>query len=130
MTGMQKIIVVEDDIIIRLFLCRVIANAGFEVVGEAKNCTQVLELVERIQPDLIIMDIGIAGDRDGVETAEIINEKNNIPIMFITGNSDELTIERAKKASPIDFIVKKPIDEFELKEKLLQFKKKANDSSR
>jgi response regulator of citrate/malate metabolism len=66
--------------------------------------------------------VGIAGDKDGIETAELLNEKYDIPIIFITGNSDQSTIERAKKVNPVEFIFK-PIDEDRLKDKVLNYKR-------
>ena len=65
------------------------------------------------------MDIGIAGDKDGIETAEIINKDHNIPIIFMTGNSDSSTTERALATNPVEILLK-PIDEGNLKRKLKQ----------
>jgi response regulator of citrate/malate metabolism len=118
----QKVVVVEDDMIIQMFLSRVLTSIGFEVLGEARTCNEVLEIVAKNQPDLILMDVGIAGDKDGIETAELLNEKYDIPIIFITGNSDQSTIERAKKVNPVEFIFK-PIDEDRLKDKVLNYKR-------
>ena len=117
----ENILVVEDDMIIQMFLNMIIKNAGFKVVGEARTCEEVLKMATELKPDLILMDIGLAGDKDGVETAKLLNKSQNIPIIFITGNSDEATIARAQKANPIDFIFK-PINENSLRNKLLKFK--------
>jgi len=118
----HKILVVEDNMIIQMYLSRTVRDCGFEVVGEARDCDTALELIDQNQPDLIIMDLGLVGNKDGVETATIVNELYNIPIIFITGNSDEHTIERAKNVNPYDIIIK-PIDEDRLINILLQFKK-------
>ena len=116
----KKILVVEDDMIIQMFISRVISSLEFEVVGEARKCSEVLELVKSKAPDLILMDIGISGEKDGIDTAEIVNVDYPTPIIFITGNSDEATISRAKKANPVDFIFK-PIDEDRLRNQILNF---------
>ena len=108
--SIKKILVVEDDMIIQMFLSKIINNAGFTVVGEARNYIEILELVDRTQPDLIVMDIGLEGEKDGIETAHILNKKYNIPILFITGNSDKVTRDRANEVHPIGIIFK-PIDE-------------------
>ena len=118
---LEKILVIEDDMIIQLFINRSLKNAGFEIVGEGKSCAQALELVATTNPDIILMDIGIAGDKDGIETAEIINKDYDIPIIFMTGNSDNTTTERAKATNPIDILLK-PIDEKRLQRTLLNLK--------
>jgi two-component system, response regulator PdtaR len=118
---LEKIMVIEDDMIIQLFISKGIKNAGFEITGLARSCQKALELLAKTKPDLILMDIGIAGDKDGIETAVLINKDYDIPIIFMTGNSDCLTTEKAKATNPIDILLK-PIDEARLKGKLLQLK--------
>ena len=118
---LDKILIIEDDMIIQLFISKVLKNAGFEISGEGRSCKQALELVAKTKPDLILMDIGIAGDKDGIETAELINKDYDIPILFMTGNSDSTTTERARATNPIGIILK-PIDEARLKRKLLELK--------
>ena len=125
----HKILVVEDNMIIQMYLSRTVKDCGFEVVGEARDCDKALELIEQEQPDLIIMDLGLVGDKDGIETAKIVNRTYNIPIIFITGNSDDHTIERAKKVNPYDIIIK-PIDEDRLISILLQFKNSGNNPAK
>ena len=121
--SIKKILVVEDDMIIQMFLCKIINNSGFTVVGEARNHIEVLELVSATDPDLIIMDIGLEGEKDGIETAHILNKNRNIPILFITGNSDKPTLDRAQEANPIGIIIK-PIDEKSLIKKLTEISPK------
>ena len=104
-----------------MFLSKIILNEGFELTGEARKFEQVMSCLEENPPDLVLMDIGISGSKDGIETAEIIQQKYSIPIIFITGNSDESTLENAKKVNPIDFIFK-PIDELRLRRKLADLK--------
>lgn len=109
----KKIFIVEDDMIIQMFIERIIDNLGLEVVGEARTAEEALAFLENNRPDFILMDIGLAGEKDGVETAEIVKELYQIPIIFLTGNSDKPTLERAKMTNPIGFI-NKPIDEASL----------------
>lgn len=111
--GVERILIAEDDMIIQMFLSRVLTSAGYTIVGEARNSSQVLQLAEEHQPDLILLDIGLEGPKDGVETAEELNKISRIPFLFLTGNSDECTIERGKRAGPIGFVFK-PIDEMRL----------------
>ena len=118
---LNKILVIEDDMIIQLFIKKVLKNAGFEITGLARDCDKALELLTTTTPDLILMDIGISGNKDGIETAELINKDYNIPIIFMTGNSDVSTTKRAKKINPIDILIK-PISENQLTTKLLSLK--------
>jgi CheY-like chemotaxis protein len=110
----KKIFIVEDDMIIQMFIERILENLGLNIIGEARTGDETLAFLENERPDFILMDIGLAGNKDGIETAEIINQKYQIPIIFLTGNSDKPTLARAKKTNPIGFI-NKPIDEASLK---------------
>jgi two-component system, response regulator PdtaR len=116
----KKIFIVEDDMIIQMFIERILGNLGLSVIGEARTCAETLSFLENSTPDFILMDIGLAGDKDGIETAEIINELYQIPIIFLTGNSDKPTLDRANKTNPIGFI-NKPIDEATFKNVMLEF---------
>lgn len=111
--AIKRILIAEDDMIIQMFLNRVLTKAGFTIVGEARNSEQVLLLAKETEPDLILLDIGLDGSKDGVVTAEELSESSKIPFLFLTGNSDEGTIKRAKIAGPIGFVFK-PIDEVRL----------------
>lgn len=113
----KKIFVVEDDLIIQLFITKTLEWAGYEVVGDARSGKDTLALLENVKPDLILMDISLVGDMDGIETAHEVNKRYQIPLIFMTGNADEATIERARTANPKGFIFK-PIDENHLLKKL------------
>jgi len=117
--GQKTLVVVEDDFIIQLFIKNIAISCGFNVIGEAGNSTQALKLVESERPDLILMDIGIDGGRDGIETVEEIYRTYTIPIIYITGNSDHVTLKRARETEPLDIIFK-PISEDVLRSKLLE----------
>ena len=109
----KKIFIVEDDMIIQMFIERILDNLGLEVMGEARTGDETIAFLENNRPDFILMDIGLAGDKDGVETAEIVNKLHQIPIIFLTGNSDKPTLERARMTNHVGFI-NKPIDEASL----------------
>lgn len=116
----KKIFIVEDDMIIQMFIERILSNLGLTIIGEARTGDEVIEFLKQQQPDFILMDIGLAGNKDGIETAQIINRSYDIPIIFLTGNSDKPTLERAQKTNPIGFI-NKPIDETSLKSVMQQY---------
>lgn len=114
----KKILIVEDEFIIQMFIAKVLSSAGFEISGEASTSNEALRMIEANRPDLILMDIGIKGDMDGIDTALVINTLYNIPVVFITGNSDKTTIEKAMLANPFD-IIYKPMDELQLRDKIV-----------
>lgn len=116
----KKIFIVEDDMIIQMFIERILSNLGLTIIGEARTGDEVIEFLKKQQPDFILMDIGLAGNKDGIETAQIINQSYDIPIIFLTGNSDKPTLERAQSTNPIGFI-NKPIDETSLKSVMQQY---------
>ena len=119
----MKIAIIEDDLIIQMFLENVAYNSKLEVVGTATCFKDAIRLIKNTKPDLIILDIGLKGSMDGIETAKIITNRFSIPHIFISGNSDKMTQKRAKATNPLGFI-NKPIDEETLKNNLLDFKEK------
>lgn len=116
----KKIFIVEDDVIIQMFIERILSNLGLDILGEARTGDEALLFLEESRPDFILMDIGLAGDKDGIEVAEIVNQKYKIPIIFLTGNSDKATLDKATLTNPIGFITK-PIDEVSLKKVIQDF---------
>lgn len=106
----KHILIIEDDFIIQLYLRELLKNNGFVTTGEVTNFESAIKCIDTKRPDLILIDIGLAGKIDGVETAEYISKNYHIPFIFTTGNSDIKTLERAIKTNPIDIIIK-PIDE-------------------
>ena len=121
----MKIAIIEDDLIIQMYLERVAMNANFEVVGTAENFEQTIQMIETKKPELVLLDIGLRGTIDGIETAKVISERFFIPHVFMSGNSDTLTHQSAIDTNPLGFI-KKPIDEVSLKNKLIEFRKVVN----
>ena len=117
MTPRKRILVVEDDIIIQIFIRRIVQKLGLEICGTARTSEEAVRIAKDTRPDLVLMDIGIAGDTDGIETAKEIRRIYDVPVVFLTGNSDALTMERARAVDPLDYIVK-PVDETELVRKL------------
>jgi len=111
-TGM-KILVVEDEGIVARDLKQRLERNGFEVTGIADNAEDAMRLVEENPPDLVLMDIVIQGDRDGIATAEEVRTRHDIPVIFLTAHSDPATIEKAKSALPYGYLIK-PFEEREL----------------
>ncbi len=109
----SRILLVEDEVIIALYIQSVLNKYGYEKTDIVSNADDCLRLLMENDYDLIIMDISIEGDRDGVETAFIINSKYDIPLIFLTAYSDSDMLEKAKRANPYGYIIK-PINAKEL----------------
>jgi len=109
-----RIQIVEDDETMLELINGLVINIGHLVVGSSATGKDALLIVEENKPDIILMDINIEGEIDGIETAKEIKSLHNIPVVFVTGNYDDETIERAKQAEPMGFLIK-PIDSQELK---------------
>jgi PAS domain S-box-containing protein len=106
MQDTSKLLIVEDERIVAMDLSRRLQNLNHEVVGIVSNGPDAFKAVEEYKPDLVLMDIQIQGDMDGIEAAAILREKYNIPHMFLTAYRDEKTVNRAKRTDPDGYILK------------------------
>ncbi len=87
-------------------ICDRLTEAGCEVVGTADTGARAVEAALASRPDLILMDVRLKGDMDGIRAAELINEKLHVPVVYLTGDSDQKTLHRAKAASAYGFVLK------------------------
>jgi len=108
-----RILVVEDETIVALDLQSSLKILGYEVVGTASNGPDAIAKANKTRPDLVLMDIILQGEMDGVQTAEAIHSQLNIPVIFLTACADEKTLQRAKVTEPFGFMIK-PFEEREL----------------
>jgi CheY-like chemotaxis protein len=107
----RSILIVEDEGLIALHLMEILANAGYGVREPVPCGEDALMHVERIpRPDLILMDITLDGQLDGIETATRIRNRYDIPVIFLTAHSNDTIIARAKDASPCGYILKPVIE--------------------
>jgi len=106
----EKILLVEDDDIIAKVADWRLKNLGYSVCGRATTGAEAMELVVKAQPDLVLMDINIRGDIDGIDTAKKIKKEFRIPVVYLTSHSDGPTLERAKETNPEGFIIKPFVD--------------------
>ena len=102
----KRILIVEDEAISVMTLEDSLHEMGYSVVGSAANAEDAIKMVEEFKPDLVLMDIHIQGDMDGIATAELINSRFHIPIIYLTAHSDDKTIERATKTMPYGYLIK------------------------
>ncbi len=108
-----KILIVEDEGIVALDLQNRLNQLGYHTVGRATTGKDAISLALTLEPDLVLMDIQIQGDVDGIETARRIHEHRNIPIIYLTAYANEQTIQRAKTTEPYGYLIK-PFEEREL----------------
>lgn len=101
-----KIMMVEDDMIIAADISMQLTKLGYEVTGINTQGEDALKMLEGNRPDIILMDIVLSGKMNGIETAQVILEKFQIPVIFLTSNSDDATFQKAIKAKPYAFISK------------------------
>lgn len=116
---MLKILCVEDDYIASYSLHERIERMGYFIVDKVESGEDALKLCVWLKPDLVLMDIRLAGEMDGIETAKKISEQEQIPIIFVTGISDVETHKRAKALNPHGFFTK-PLEIGKLQDSLEQ----------
>ena len=101
-----RILIVEDEPIISDDIESTLLSNDYDIAGKAYSSTQALDMLLTRYPDLVLLDIAIKGDKDGIDIANIIREKYHIPFIFLTSYSDKETLDRAKPTMPYGYIVK------------------------
>jgi|TARA_R100000541_G_scaffold6477_1_gene14064 CheY-like chemotaxis protein len=109
--------IVEDDLILNLLYESYLEKLGYDAEGELVYGKTAIEIAKRIKPDLILMDISLEGEMDGIDAMTEIRKFSDVPVIYITGNSDPYHVERAKETNYLDYLVK-PIEFDVLKESL------------
>lgn len=104
--GNHRIVVVEDDVFIRLDLTTHLRSAGHTVVGTADSAAEALRVVELQRPDLVLMDVRLVGERDGIEAATEIWQRFAIRSLFVSANLDAAARAKAAAANPVGFLEK------------------------
>ncbi|MEX1002320.1 MAG: response regulator [Crocinitomicaceae bacterium] len=108
-----NILVVEDESIVSKDIQHSLKKLGYNVVGSASTGERAFELAASEKPDIILMDIMLKGEMNGIETAQKIKEELQIPIIYLTAYADESTLEKAKVTEPYGYIIK-PFKEVDL----------------
>jgi len=101
-----KILIVEDDAASAFILDKILTKSGYQVLAPATSGEEAIQSVREQEPEIILMDISIPGQMDGVETAGQIKSEYDIPLIYLTGFSDDKTIDRAKRTAPFAYILK------------------------
>ncbi|MCE5214542.1 MAG: PAS domain S-box protein, partial [Methanobacterium sp.] len=102
----SKILIIEDELIEAMSFEQSLKSVGFDVIGISSTGEDALTKVADLKPDLVLMDIILKGDMDGIETAAKINENYDIPIVYLTAHPEDSTVERAKQTSPYGYLIK------------------------
>src|SRR3954452_9753557 len=108
-----RILVVEDERIVALHLRQQLMKLGYEVPAAAASGDQALREIETVRPDLVLMDINIKGELDGIATASRIPRDRHIPVIYLTAYSEDATLVRASATNPYGYLLK-PFSEREL----------------
>ena len=105
-----KILIVEDEAIMALDLAESLESAGYQALETVASGAAALAIYEKIKVDLVLMDIQIKGDLDGIDTAIQLQKIRPVPLIYLTGQTDAATVERAKISFPSAYLAK-PFDE-------------------
>lgn len=101
-----SILIAEDDVLSGKMMTITIKKLGYTLSGLATNTDDCIRMAEELHPDLILMDIDMPGKQDGIGAAQIINDRFDIPIIFVTANAEDSVFARALKTAPFGYVLK------------------------
>ena len=101
-----KILILEDDSVSALLLQRALEKNSHQIIGIADTGEKALEILEGNPADIVMMDINLAGDLDGIRTTEIVNEKYDIPVVYLSASSDAETLNKVVGTNPSAYVIK------------------------
>ena len=110
---MSNILIVDDEYDVLTYLDETLTRMGYEIAGMAITGESAVENARLLRPDLILMDIVMPGELDGIEATRIIHDEMNIPVIFVTSHAEKNFVERAKQVNPAAYLIK-PVRENEL----------------
>lgn len=102
----KNVLIVEDDMLLSLVEERLIEKMGHKVVAKVGTGKEAIDKAKELEPDIILMDIVLKGEIDGIEAMEEIRKQSEVPVVYLSGNSDRFNFERAKKTGFTDYLVK------------------------
>ncbi len=109
-----SVLIVEDEVLIARDIRKSLEEMGHSVTAVASSAEDAIKSVEDTRPDMLLMDIALPGEVDGIAAASIIRSRFNVPSLYLTSYSDEKTLQRAKATRPLGYLIK-PFEERELK---------------
>lgn len=102
----KQILIVEDELIISLIIEKMVKNMGHRVLAKVRSGEEAVHAAESLQPDLILMDIRLQGEMDGIDAMNEIRKDSDIPVIYITGNTDQMYRNRIRRSEYLDFLTK------------------------
>ncbi|MFW5807886.1 MAG: response regulator, partial [Spirochaetota bacterium] len=102
----KSILIVEDNVITARDIEASLQSLGYQSAGICESGEDAIDRIEDNSPDLILMDIELSGEIDGIQTANYIIERHSIPVIYLTSNNDLETISRTKESHPYGYLVK------------------------
>lgn len=111
---MARILIADDDWLTRFQVSEMLTDLGYEIAGKAESGLQAVKMALDLRPELILMDVVMPGEMNGIDAAEKIKSECNIPIIFISGYGEPEYIEKAKMIEPFGYVMK-PFDEEEVR---------------
>src|ERR1051326_7212472 len=109
----MKIMIVEDEKLIAHSLAEMLRTNGYEVTAILQSGEDALQQIRAQRPDLVLMDIDLSGELDGIETADKIRSEFSVPVIFLTAHDNPEYIDRAKRTQPFGYLLK-PIRQMDL----------------
>ena len=110
----HRILVVEDQRLVAADIENTLKKLGYVVIGNVSSGEEAISASDQERPELVLMDVRLRGEIDGIQAAEIIRDRFNVPVVYLTAYADEETIVRARKTTPFGYLVK-PFNERELR---------------
>ena len=101
-----RALIIEDEILIAEELKERLSRLGYSVIGAVDSADEGIAIATRERPDIVLMDIRLKGEKDGIQAAHEIRQRVDLPIVYVTAYSDPLTVERVKHADYDGFILK------------------------
>ena len=112
-TKRLRILVVEDESVIALDIRNTLTRLGYDVVATAASGEEAIRCAQQLRPDVVLMDIHLQGELDGIEAVERILLAVDVPVVYLTAYADSPTVERARRTHPFGYVLK-PFEEREL----------------
>ncbi len=101
-----QVLIVEDEAIVSMDLRYKLEGLGYSVSAEVSSGEEAVAAASQLHPDVVLMDIRLSGEMDGIDAAAEIRRRFNIPVVYLTSHADEDTLARAKKTEPSGYILK------------------------
>lgn len=108
-----RVLIVEDEPIIARHIAAALAGIDYQVAAIALNGRKALAELDRQRPDIVLLDIQLGGEPDGVQLGELIRQRYELPFVYLSSHADQATVDRAKRTLPMGYLVK-PFDEKDL----------------